>query len=193
MALRIISGELRGRKIQAPPTQNTRPTTDRVRSAIFNGLNHILNQQGLSYEDLNVLDPFAGSGALGFEALSRGVPKITLLDSHFLPYRTMALNAQDLNVEARVRIHQRKTMKYSFLKDKFSLIFLDPPYGHGLIQKSLDQLFKDDCFCERTILVCESDEREKLELHLPEKWVHNLLYTKVFGETRVSIFCLKCD
>lgn len=124
--MRIIAGEAGGRRIEAPAGQDTRPTLDRVRENLFNML------QG-EIAGTNVLDLFAGSGALGFEALSRGAEHACLADHDRKAVKVEQKNAETLGYQNRVRIIQadwRKALKeFECLKERFDIVFLDPPYA----------------------------------------------------------------
>jgi len=124
--MRIIAGEWRGRTIEAPPGQSTRPTADRVRETLFSMLASRLG----SFEDLRVADLFAGSGALGFEALSRGAASATFVDNDAKAARTIRRNAEKLGADARVRV---LAVSASALpaSEPFDLVFADPPYSPG--------------------------------------------------------------
>jgi 16S rRNA (guanine966-N2)-methyltransferase len=124
--MRIIAGEWRGRLIQAPPGQGTRPTADRVRETLFSMLTSRLG----SFEDLSVADLFAGSGALGFEALSRGAASVTFVESDAEAAATIRRNAQTLGASARVRVVAGSALALP-RAGPFDLVFADPPYAPG--------------------------------------------------------------
>ena len=124
--MRIIAGQLRGRTLQAPPGLTTRPTADRVREALFSMLASRLG----SFEGLRVADLFAGSGALGLEALSRGAEHVTFVESESKTQGSIRSNAEKLGVADRVRIVGGSALALP-RSDPFDLIFADPPYGGG--------------------------------------------------------------
>ena len=116
--MRIIAGKWRGRAVKAPAGQATRPTSDRAREALFSMLASRLG----SFEDLRVCDLFAGTGALGLEALSRGAAHCTFVESDRAAIETLKANIAVLNASASI---------------PFDLIFADPPYQSGLGQRAL--------------------------------------------------------
>ena len=122
--MRIIAGEWRGRTIQAPPGQGTRPTADRVRETLFSMLASRLG----SFEDLRVADLFAGSGALGLEALSRGAASATFVDNDAKAAATIRRNAEKLGVSVQILGGSALSLPRS---EPFDLIFADPPYAKG--------------------------------------------------------------
>lgn len=124
--MRIIAGEWRGRQIEAPPGDATRPTGDRVRETLFSMLASRLG----SFEDLRVADLFAGSGALGLEALSRGAASVAFVESDAGATAAIRRNAERLGAVERVRIIAGSALALS-RSEPFDLIFADPPYGSG--------------------------------------------------------------
>lgn len=124
--MRIIAGELRGRKLQAPPGLETRPTADRVRETLFSML---VSRIG-SFEGLRVADLYAGSGALGLEAISRGAGHATFVENDSSAAAIIRANAGKLGVTDRVRIVAGSAASLP-RSEPFDLIFADPPYASG--------------------------------------------------------------
>ena len=124
--MRIIAGEWRGRLIEAPPGRATRPTADRVRETLFSMLTSRLG----SFDDLAVADLFAGSGALGFEALSRGAAAATFVEQDPKAVAAIRRNADRLGGAQRVRILGGSALALP-PAGPFDLVFADPPYGEG--------------------------------------------------------------
>jgi 16S rRNA (guanine966-N2)-methyltransferase len=122
--MRIIAGEWRGRGIEAPPGQATRPTADRVRETLFSMLTSRLG----SFEDLRLADLFAGSGALGFEALSRGAGSATFVETDAKAAAAIRRNAEKLGAADRIRILGSSALALPRF-DPYDLIFADPPYA----------------------------------------------------------------
>jgi 16S rRNA (guanine966-N2)-methyltransferase len=122
--MRIIAGEWRGRAIDAPPGQSTRPTADRVRETLFSMLTSRLG----SFEDLRVADLFAGSGALGLEALSRGAAAATFIEPDVQAAAAIQRNADRLGASGRVRVIGGSALALP-KSEPFDLVFADPPYA----------------------------------------------------------------
>ncbi|GAA3907254.1 16S rRNA (guanine(966)-N(2))-methyltransferase RsmD [Sphingomonas limnosediminicola] len=122
--MRIIAGQWRGRPIEAPPGELTRPTADRVRETLFSML---LSRLG-SFEELRVADLYAGSGALGLEALSRGAASATFVENDAKAQAIIKRNAEKFGISPRVLGTSVLTLPRS---DPFDLILADPPYGAG--------------------------------------------------------------
>jgi 16S rRNA (guanine966-N2)-methyltransferase len=122
--VRIIAGKFRGRPLEAPPGLSTRPTADRVRETLFSMLSSRLG----SFEELRVADLFAGSGALGFEALSRGAASVTFVESDPRAAATIKRNAAKLGVVVQALAGSALALPRS---EPFDLVFADPPYAKG--------------------------------------------------------------
>ena len=124
--MRIIAGEWRGRTLEAPPGMSTRPTADRVRETLFSML---VSRLG-SFDDLRVADLFAGSGALGLEALSRGAASATFVENNAQAVAALKRNAARLGGDDRVRILGGSALALP-RSDPFDLVLADPPYAQG--------------------------------------------------------------
>jgi 16S rRNA (guanine966-N2)-methyltransferase len=124
--VRIVAGEWRGRSIDAPPGAVTRPTADRVRETLFSMLASRLG----TFEGLRVADLFAGSGALGLEALSRGAASATFIESDAQALASIRRNAEKLGASARVQIVAGSALALP-RRDPFDVVFADPPYAAG--------------------------------------------------------------
>jgi 16S rRNA (guanine966-N2)-methyltransferase len=126
--MRIIAGEFRGRGLRAPKGRGTRPTTDRVRESLFSA---IVSHTGAELTDALVLDPFAGSGALGLEALSRGATRAVFAEKDRAAAEALEHNIDALGVRDRVRVYRADAFPLAargIFTGPFSLILLDPPY-----------------------------------------------------------------
>jgi 16S rRNA (guanine966-N2)-methyltransferase len=134
--MRIVGGRLRGRALAAPKSQAIRPTADRLRESLFNILIHAY---GDPVTGARVLDLFAGTGALGFEALSRGAKFAQFVDDGAEARALLRQNVEALGLAAITRIFRRDATKLGPVHpvEPFSLAFLDPPYAKGLAEKAL--------------------------------------------------------
>jgi len=134
--MRIVGGRLRSRPLAGPKSQSVRPTSDRLREALFNILAH-------AYDDpvagARVLDLFAGTGALGIEAISRGAAFALFVDDGVEARALLRQNIETLGLGGVTRIFRRDATKLgpAHPVEAFSLVFLDPPYGKGLAEKAL--------------------------------------------------------
>ena len=159
MTIRIIGGELKGRKLVTIPGIETRPTADRVREAIFNIL-------GTRVREALVLDLFAGTGAMGIEALSRGAESAVFADNDKTALKALTRNIKRCSLESRANIIKWNLLKnLSFVHSfpaAFTLVFLDPPYNKDLIQPTLSNLVKSRCLQEGARIVIEHSDREPI-------------------------------
>jgi len=160
--VRIIGGRWRGRKIEFPDVEGLRPTPDRLRETLFNWLAPLL-------PNARCLDLFAGSGALGFEALSRGAAHTVFVERDKLVCR--ALKSQAATFQTKdVEIVNEDALQYLTRNQQtFDIIFLDPPFHTGLFAKSLAQLQRYPCWSSSAWLYCEI-EREIAWPSMPDNW-----------------------
>jgi len=163
--MRIVGGKFKGRAISAPPGRETRPTSDRAREAVFNILEHAAWSPGL--EGRRVLDLFAGAGALGLEALSRGAAFALFVETDAGARGAIRDNIEALGLFGATRIHRRDAtdlgVKPAGVGEPFDLVFLDPPYGRGLGEKALARLREGGWIGDDALIVfeCGADEGPK--------------------------------
>ena len=162
--MRITSGTFRGKPLRAPPGRATRPTSDRARQAVFNILEHAPWSPGL--QGLRVLDLFAGSGALGLEALSRGAAFCLFVETDETARGAIRDNVESLELFGRTRIHRRDATdlgaRPASAGDAFGLVFLDPPYGAGLGERALASLSAGGWLAAGSVCVLERGPGEPL-------------------------------
>lgn len=152
--MRIISGSRRGHKLIEFAGQDVRPTTDRVKESIFNII------QGFIPE-AKVLDMFSGSGALSFEALSRGAVKAVCIDIDKRSVDIINKNAKQLGFDDRCEILNMSCMDYvKRCHTKFDVIFMDPPYNKGFVEPALKAIVENDLLGEDGIIMLESDNTD---------------------------------
>ncbi len=182
-AMRIIGGSLKGRAIKAPEGRNTRPTSDRARESLFNVLAHAEWAPGL--EGVRVIDAFAGSGALGFEAMSRGAAFCLFVETDAGARGCIRDNVEAFQLFGNTRIHRRSATdlgpKPAGLRALFDLVFVDPPYHQGLVPLAVDQLVKGQWLAPDALVVAETGSDEP-PLDLPG-WT--ILDDRTYGAARV--------
>lgn len=177
--LRIIGGEWRGRKLHFPNVENLRPTPDRVRETVFNWLASVV-------DGARCLDLFAGSGALGLEALSRGASSTTFVDSHIKVVQALQDHIELLSAQDKAEVILSDSVKFlSNRAKKYNLVFLDPPYKLKLMDKVIPLLEKNDWLADNAMLYLEMDKRQLLP-ELPENWKQ--LKEKIAGEVSYFLF-----
>ena len=155
--MRIIAGAWRGRKIGAPPGDSTRPTSDRTRETLFSMLTSRLG----SFEGLTVADLFAGSGALGLEALSRGAASCIFVEQDAAAIKALRANIDHLDARARCDVRAASVMTLGIAKAPLDLIVLDPPYGSGAGEVALDRLLRLGWIGEATWISLETAFNEE--------------------------------
>ncbi len=181
--MRIVGGDLRGRNLVTPEGRTTRPTSDRAREAIFNILNHAEWAPNLS--GARVMDVFAGSGALGFEALSRGGAFCLFVETDDAARGAIRDNIEAFGLFGSTRVHRRDATQLGVRPgsagEAFDLVFLDPPYHKGLGEKALDCLIAGNWLTENATIVFERgvDEGD----FATEVW--EIANTKIYGAAQV--------
>jgi 16S rRNA (guanine966-N2)-methyltransferase len=180
MTLRIIAGELKGRKLRSVRGRKTRPTANRTREAIFNIL-------AFQIQDSRVLDLFAGTGAFGIEALSRGAESVVFVDVDYNSISVIEENVASLSLENRTKIFRwdlaRNLNSLGSLRSAFNLIFMDPPYHKDFIETALFNLHSSQCMeSGARIIVEHSDLEPILNVQLP----FEISDQRKYGKTLVS-------
>ena len=180
--MRIVGGRLSGRSLAAPRGRHTRPTADRVREAIFNKLEHGID--GFALSGARVLDLFAGSGALGLEALSRGAGHVLFVDDDEEARGLIRRNADALGVIGQTRIWRRDAARLGRCAPlpPFGLVFLDPPYRRGLAVAALASLMAGGWLAPAAVVVVEEATGEEIEV-APGL---TLLDRREYGDTQVE-------
>lgn len=181
--MRITGGTLTGRTIKAPSGRSTRPTSDRVRAAIFNILAHRDwgKEIGDLFDGTRVLDAFGGTGALAFEALSYGAEYAILFDQDRMALRVAEENAETLGVKKFTRILSVDALHPPHADKPCRLIFLDPPYRKNLVPQVLAALDKAGWIAPHALIVAETAKKEIFEL--PDGFA--FLFSRFYGDTAV--------
>lgn len=176
--MRVISGKLKGRKIEGFDLDGTRPTMERVKESLFAMIQDKL-------DDAIVLDLFAGSGNLGIEAISQGAKKAILVDCNIKAIKVIEKNVNNLNVESFTSIvHSDYIKAIERHKDtKFDIIFLDPPYKTDFIEKSIKKITEYNMLNDSGIIVCESSMIDKIVY--PS--IYSVIKDKKYGDKYVVI------
>lgn len=185
--MRITGGRLRGRNLTAPDDERVRPTSDRVRQAIFNILLHNDFGTGFSLEGAKVIDLFAGTGALGIEALSHGAAFALFVDDNAESRALIRTNVEAFGLTGVTKIWRRDATDLGPLNTgaggPFELVFLDAPYRKGLTEKALASLRDGGWLVAGAVIVAETAAGETFA---PEGFAAP--DTRVYGETAVHIF-----
>lgn len=187
--MRIIAGEYGGRYLKSTSGPGLRPAMGKVREALFS----MLISRGIHWPDIYGLDLFAGTGSLGFEALSRGAGHMSFVEMAPYAVKTLEENRDLLKVApARVSIIQKDVAKFLSRggNNKFNLVFIDPPYKLNAIAKSIHALINNQWLGEKAIINAEIEENLELD---PEKISDELelLEDRAYGQTRVILWKMK--
>ena len=182
--MRVTGGIFRGRPLVSPRDMAVRPTSDRTRQAIFNMLRHKDFGIGFSLEGATVLDLFAGTGALGIEALSHGARWCLMVDDSADSRAMQRENIEALNLTGATRIWRRDATELGPIGPSaggpFNLVFLDPPYRKDMLPRALKSLKEGGWLLPQPLLVAETDSIDSLEA--PD---YELLDQRDYGDTRV--------
>ena len=181
--MRIVAGKFRGAGIEAPKGQATRPTSDRVRQALFNVLEH--GAPHFVFEGTRVLDLFAGSGALGLEALSRGARFCLFIEERTEARAAIRRNVEALGLTGVTKIWRRDATKLGAAGalQPFDLIFCDPPYGKGLGKRALAAAVEGGWGGDGSIAVLEERADVKIAWPAPLEEIDRRRY----GDTGIAI------
>lgn len=182
--MRIVGGRLRGRPLASPQSDAIRPTSDRIREAVFNVLAHAYADP---IEGARVIDLFAGTGALGLEALSRGADFALFVDDGAEARAILRDNIEQLGLGGVTRIVRRDAMLLGPMppQQAFTIAFLDPPYGRGIAAIALKSLHDGGWLAPGALCVIE--ERADVALDLP--FGYSLLERRVYAQTQVIFAC----
>ncbi|MDK6804445.1 16S rRNA (guanine(966)-N(2))-methyltransferase RsmD [Aerococcus sp. UMB7834] len=159
--MRVIAGEMGGQRLKAVPGKNTRPTTDKIKESMFNRI-------GPYFDGGIGLDFYAGSGALGIEALSRGIEKIYAFENNRKAQATIRDNVETLRLTDRyelLRGDNRHGLKNLLAREKglqFDLVLLDPPYEGQKLLEILEEFQELDCLADDAIILCELGKEDDL-------------------------------
>ena len=178
--MRVITGSARGRKLQTPPGEEVRPTTDAIKESVFSIIQ-------FSIEGRAFLDAFAGSGQMGIEALSRGAKHAVFLDNSRRSLEAVKKNLAATGLSDRAQVLSTDSLQYlSSTKNRFDLAFLDPPYETGLLQQVLTLV--PGVMNKGGIVICEHPANEALP---EETGDFKLKKCYKYGKIMISVFSHK--
>ncbi|MCM0598793.1 16S rRNA (guanine(966)-N(2))-methyltransferase RsmD [Periweissella fabalis] len=180
--MRIIAGEFGGRPLKAVPGMATRPTTDKVKEAMFSMI-------GPYFDGGNSLDLFAGSGGLSIEAVSRGIEHAYLVDKQFAAIKTINENIAVTKQAKRFTVTKRDArlalQEFSAQGIKFNLIFLDPPYAKQQILQDINLMVQLNLLADEAVIVAETDQTVGLDDSITH---FSITHQKKYGITEVTVY-----
>lgn len=178
--MRIIAGKFGGRRLKAFKADHIRPTTDRVKETLFNIIQSYI-------PGARVLDLYAGTGSLGFEALSRGAVQVIAVEMNRKSQNIMRENKEMLNLGSEYEIHADDVFKFlkQFHEEPFDVIFVDPPFTKSIAHISMETLAMSEAMADESIVAIESSSQERID---DEYKGLELLERKAFGDKSLSLF-----
>ncbi|MCW2257684.1 16S rRNA (guanine966-N2)-methyltransferase [Providencia alcalifaciens] len=176
--IRIIGGKWRGRKLPVRDSEGLRPTTDRIKETLFNWLMPVVREA-------RCLDCFAGSGALGFEALSRFADTVTFIELDKQNAQLLAENKTRLQAENATIINSNSLMVLSQIGNAFDVVFIDPPFRKGLLNETIELLEKNQWLADESWIYIESESESSLT-NIPVNW--QLHREKIAGQVAYRLF-----
>lgn len=185
--MRITAGRFKGRTLHAPQDRRTRPTSDKVRQAVFNILTHGEIGTGFTLEGIGVIDVFAGTGAMGLEAISRGAGFCLFVEDAAAARALIRQNVEALGLSGVTKLSRRDGTALGPLsasaKGPFGLAILDPPYRRGLLAPALRALSEGGWLLSGALAICEAAADD--DVALPPGYA--LLDTRKYGESKILI------
>ena len=172
--MRVVSGSARGRRLKELQGMETRPTTDKVKESLFNVIQFDIPGR-------KVLDLFGGTGQLGIEALSRGAAHCTFLDQRRDAVALIRENLKLCRLEENAKVMQGDSLAFlGSCREKFDVIFLDPPYHTDLMDRALELVTKIDILSEHGIIICETmADRQLPPMEAPYEWGKDYRYGQI--------------
>ena len=180
--MRIISGSLKGKKILQPIDQNTRPLKDLVKESIFNILQHS-DENKVELLNSNILDLFSGTGSFGIECISRGAKKVVFNENHFNSIKILEKNIKNLNLENKSELIKQSVYdlnNHSF-KEKFDIIFLDPPFKDKNLNFLIEKLVKLKISNSKTVVIIHRNKKTNESINSK----FNITREKIFGLSKI--------
>lgn len=180
--MRVISGEYGGRPLKAVPGNKTRPTTDKIKEAVF----HIL---GPYFDGGSALDLYSGSGSLGIEAVSRGMDEAVLVDVNYKAIKVINENVEMTKEPEKFIVLKKKDhqaiVELESQGKKFDLVLLDPPYATQEIISIIEMLNKRSLLRSNVVIMCETDKAVELPSHLANV---KMVKQKIYGTTKITVY-----
>lgn len=190
--MRITGGYLKGRAVYSRQDRSLRPTSSRIREAIFNILVHgrfqfhddfIEPEFGDFLQDKDILDVFCGTGAIGFECLSRGANSVSFVDKNHDTINVARKNAKELDVIEKCKFIRSDSTNISYNERKHHLVFMDPPYRTGLGAKAIENLSKNDVLQDNALIILEHEKHDII----PSLEEFPVLDDRVYDKTRITL------
>ena len=184
--MRVISGDLKGKKISLPDDKKTRPLRDLVKESIFNLIKHS-NKFSLKLNNANILDLFSGTGSFGIECISRNAQKVTFVENYDLALKILKKNIKSFGIQDKSEIIEKNCFDLfeskKFFKEKFNLIFIDPPYKEDKINLIIDQIKEREILDKNAILILHRHKKDNINI----SHKLNILDERNYGLSKIII------
>ena len=184
--MRIITGNLKGKKILFPNDKSTRPLRDMVKESIFNLIENS-NKYSLKVEQSNILDLFAGSGSFGFECISRGAKKVAFFENYYKTLKILKRNILDLKLEDKCDVFEKDCFNFfqstQISNMKYNIIFIDPPYKEKKINILLERILDEKILANKGIIIIHRHRKDDLIISGKFK----ILDTRIYGISKIMI------
>lgn len=181
--LKIISGRLKGRNIETLPNAKYRPSTTKFREGVFSILSSGRFADNDILQDANILDLFAGTGGLSFEGLSRGAKHVYLVEIDRAHIKCIKENAEYIGEENNMTILRLDATNMPEATMQFDIVFMDPPYSKGLVDKSLKSIAKQNWLQDQALVLVETSRRD--DIIIPSDY--ELLDSRIYGNNKMYI------
>ena len=181
--MRIISGNFKGKKILEPKDKSTRPLKDLTKESLFNIILHS-NKFNMRIKNSNILDLFSGVGSFGLECLSRNASSVTFIENYEKVITILKKNISSLNYLKKSTIIEKNIfnqLDLNILKNKFDIIFIDPPYKEKLLPELLKKIFKKNILNKEGIVIIHRHKNENDEFHKS----FNIIEEKKYGISKI--------
>ena len=184
--MRVISGDLKGKKISLPDDKKTRPLRDLVKESIFNLIEHS-NKFSLKLDNANILDLFSGTGSFGIECISRNAQKVTFVENYDLALKILKKNIKSFGIQDKSEIIEKNCFDFfeskKIFKEKFNLIFMDPPYKENKINLIIEQIKEREILDKNAILIIHRHKKDNI--NISQKL--NILDERNYGSSKIII------
>ena len=183
--MKVTGGFLRSRRIVSSKTLDLRPTSNKVKQALFNTLLHRYTESK-NFEKFRVLEPFGGTGAISIEAISRGAFKAKIIEKDKKNFLACLKNINLLNLTDRIDLINADFFKINLCNSKFNFFYVDPPYNSNLINRTLEKILDEKAFDKKNIFVCESEKNHLFK----DNYKKYFKSQKTYGKSNLSFFIL---
>ena len=181
--MKITSGLYKFKKIDAIDEINVRPTSNKVRQALFNILSNRYNWKFL-YKDSHLLDTFSGSGIISIEAFSRNLPRATLIEEDKKIFKVLEKNISKFKLLNKVTLIRSNFFEIKLEKNFYNLVFIDAPYNKDISNKAINKILDEKSLQKNSILVCETEKNYKFN----NSFLKYMDLSKTYGKTKITFF-----